>query len=42
MRILLFKYLDIDETVIVKRLSTHHRLLQRIFYSKKHPECMAE
>jgi len=41
-RILLFKYLDIDETVIVKRLSTHHRLLQRIFYSKKHPECMAE
>lgn len=40
MRIVLFKYLNIDEAVIVKRMSEHHRLLQRIFYSKEHPETM--
>jgi hypothetical protein len=40
MRIVLFKYLGIDEAVIVKRMSEHHRLLQRIFYSKEHPESM--
>ena len=40
MRMVLFKYLGIDEAVIVKRMSEHHRLLQRIFYSKEHPESM--
>ena len=29
-----------DEAVIVKQMSKHHRLLQRIFYSKEHPESM--
>jgi hypothetical protein len=40
MRIVLFKYLGIDEAVIVKQMSEHHRLSQRIFYSKEHPESM--
>ncbi len=40
MRILLFKYLGIDEADIVQRMKKHHRLLQRIFYSKQHPESM--
>ncbi len=40
MRIVLFKYLGIDEAVIVNQMSKHHRLLQRIFYSKQHPESM--
>ncbi|MGI8978654.1 MAG: HEPN domain-containing protein [Pirellulaceae bacterium] len=40
MRIVLFKYLGIDEAVVVKQMSEHHRLLQRIFYSKEQPESM--
>lgn len=41
-RILLFKYLGIEEDLIVRRLSEHHRLSQRVFYSKKQPECTSE
>jgi hypothetical protein len=40
MRIVLFRYLGVAEEVIVERMSTHHRLLQRIMYSKEHPEVM--
>jgi hypothetical protein len=42
MRIVLFRYLGIDEEVIVKQMKGHHRLLQRIFYSKEHPECTSK
>lgn len=41
MRIVLFRYLGMAEEVIVERMSEHHRLSQRIFYSKEHPEVMA-
>jgi hypothetical protein len=38
-RIVLLRYLGIEEDVIVARMKGHHRLLQRIFYSQEHPEC---
>jgi hypothetical protein len=40
MRIVLLKYLGIDEELIVKQLKEHHRLLQRILLSREHPESM--
>lgn len=40
MRIVLFKYLGIEEAVVVQRMTKHHRLSQLIYYSKEHPESM--
>jgi hypothetical protein len=40
MRIVLFRYLGIEEEVIVKQMSNHHRLRQRIVNSKDHAEVM--
>ena len=42
MRILLLKYLGIEEGMIVKQLSRHLRLSQRIALSQEQPECIAE
>ena len=42
MRIVLFRYLGIAEDIVVPRMSQHHRLSQRIFYAKEHPEVMAD
>lgn len=41
MRIVLLRYLNIPVELTVERMKEHHRLLQRIFYSKEHPECLA-
>jgi hypothetical protein len=42
MRIVLLRYLGISEEKIAKQMNRHHRLLQKIFNSKKHPEMMID